>query len=145
MPVAKRRLLALKPPPLLAVLMLSTFSMTTSAVGTLAVSAIAALKVARVLSSNSDRVTGSDTDTVTKNGLTVMALGPVGSEEALSEEVHSPPSWPEYPALQLQLVLVSLPDCEFEFTGHAIHVVDEDENLPVSHTSQSPDPVEFLL
>ena len=125
--------------------MLSILSMDTSAFDTPVTDAMAALKVDCVPSSKSESVKGSDTASVTTKELVVMTSGGGAEEELPEEDVQGPPSGPGYPSLQVHCVSTSLPDSEFECTGHAIHAAGEDENLPASHASQSPAPIDFVL
>ena len=51
--------------------------------------------------------------------------------------VHVPPSGPDEPALQVQLVKAALPAGEFEFDGQGLHVELDNEYLPAEHAMQS--------
>ena len=46
---------------------------------------------------------------------------------------HGPPSGPEYPSLQIQLVNVALPLAEWEFVGQAVHVASAISPVPFEY------------
>ena len=64
-----------------------------------------------------------------------------------SHTVHAPPSGPEKPALQVQLVKAELPAGELEFVGQVMHVeiaVTVVEYVPAPQSVQLADPVDVL-
>jgi len=101
---------------------------------------MATLKVDCVPSSKSESVKGSDTASVTTKELAVMASGGGAKEELPEEDVQGPPSGPGYPSLQVHLVNMLLPVCEFVLEGQDVHNSGPALvlNVPSEHKSHGP-------